>query len=86
MSMKTITLVGVSGTETEHATPIALLHRVRAGAREICRAALELARERRRARINATALERLGPRELRDVGLVRLHDVYPARYMRIRDL
>lgn len=86
MSMKTFTLVGVSGARKEHATPNALVARVGAGAREICRAALELARERRRARINATALERLGARELRDVGLVRLHGVYPARYMRIHNL
>ncbi len=53
--------------------------------RILVRARLERARERRRERLTAAALERLGARELRDIGLVRLEDANPPRYLRVYD-
>ncbi len=45
----------------------------------------ERARARRMDRLTAAALAHLGPHELRDIGLVRLNDITPARYLRIYD-
>ena len=87
MSMKTITLVAVSDTARQRQAPIVtLLERARFAVREAFRRGLERARERRQARLTASALEHLGPRELRDIGLVRRHDIHPTRYLRTYDL
>ena len=86
MSMKTLALVMVPDTAPRHTSRISFFSLVRTRVRDALRAHLERARERRQARRTATALEHLGPRELRDIGLVRLSDVYQTRYCRIHDL
>lgn len=85
MSIKTITLVPVAGTAPQQRARASRLERLQARFRAAYRAGRERARERRQARLTAEALQHLGPRELRDIGLVRLTDVHPTRYLRIHD-
>lgn len=85
MRMKTIALVAVSNPAPRHAVRQSRLERLQARVRDVCRACLDRARARRQARRTALALANLGPRELRDIGLVRLVDADPVRYGRITD-
>ena len=80
--MKTATLGVVPDSGTRLTSRISL---VWTGVREAMQAYLKRARERRQARRTAAALEHLGPRELRDIGLVRFSDINATRYCRIHD-
>ena len=81
MNVKTLTLVAVPAPVPD-TTP---LGRVRARLRDLWRARRERVRQRRQARQTADALEHLSPRDLADIGLVRLSDARRARYVRHHD-
>ena len=85
MNLYSVTLVAVSNPAPQHTSRFRLARRFQAKVREVCRGHFERARERRQARVTAAALEHLGPRELRDIGLVRLNVVHPTRYFRLYD-
>ena len=80
--MKTITHFAVSLPVRQHSRQATALQQVRAKLGEIYRTGTERARERRRARKTAAALEHPVPRELRDIGVVRICDVRSSRYVR----
>lgn len=86
MSTNIITLAAVSDPEPRSAAPTTFAQRLRAKVRFALYAWRERARRRRQARLTEMALAHLGPRELRDIGLVRLSDVHPIRYQRMNDL
>lgn len=86
MSITFLSLASRPGVAGPHrAPPVTQLARIHAKVRDASRAWRERARERREARLAAEALAHLGPRELRDIGLVRLGGVTSARYLRIHD-
>ncbi|ORE96807.1 hypothetical protein ATO13_08075 [Stappia sp. 22II-S9-Z10] len=81
MNVKTLTLVAMSAPVRQTPSHTTALSRVRARLRDFWRASRERARQRRQARRTAAALEHLSPRELRDIGLVRLSDARRTRYV-----
>lgn len=85
MNVKTLTLVAVSAPVRQAPSHTTALSRVRARLRDLWRTRLERARQRRQARQTAAALEDLSPRELCDIGLVRLSDARRSRYVRYHD-
>ncbi|MCF3934121.1 DUF1127 domain-containing protein [Acuticoccus sp. M5D2P5] len=85
MNVKTLTLVAVPAPVPQHPSHTNALGRIRARLSDLWRAGLERARRRRQARRTAAALEHLSPRELRDIGLVRLSDASRTRYVSHHD-
>ena len=85
MHVKTLTLVPVPASVPQHSSHTTALGRIRARLSDLWRAGSERARQRRQARQTAAALEHLSPRELRDIGLVRLSDARRTRYVSYHD-